>query len=37
MTGTHPSMQAWYAQLSSEIMDDYDEFLEMESQVQKLL
>ena len=30
MTGTHPSMQAWYAQLSSEIMDDYDEFLEME-------
>jgi polyphosphate kinase 2 len=23
-------MQAWYAQLSSEIMDDYDEFLEME-------
>ena len=30
MTGMHPSMQAWYAQLSSEIMDDYDEFLEME-------
>ena len=30
MTGTHPTMQAWYAQLSSEIMDDYDEFLEME-------
>ena len=30
MTGTHSTMQAWYAQLSSEIMDDYDEFLEME-------
>ena len=30
MTEKHPTMQAWYDQLSSEIMDDYDEFLEME-------
>ncbi len=30
MTDNPKTMQSWYEQLSSEIMDDYDEFLEME-------